>query len=388
MGELLFRVYQRTGRSGQKTWSARFIDSDGAVLKTLSLPQAKTVRQAEKAAKECLAQGIVSSKSDPIVKDYLIDFWKTDSVYARKKALQDRPLSERYVTDCAGAVRVHLVPFLGNRRMSQMNLGWVDEWILERSEAGIGPHRINTALKALHVAVKYFCRTNRIPDLLVGIEKIAEKPQPRQILTPEEMAALVTVEETTRTRATVLLAAFCGLRAGEIRGLQWEDVDFGHRLISVRHNYVSDKEGLKMPKWHKSRTVPLPDVVVKALEAVRDENHHDSPYVIFNEGRADRPAERCTLTRGFERVLTKIGVTPEDRKARHLCLHGLRNLFVSHSRRVGIPDYVVQRLVGHSTLEMTDHYTRVNVTDLEDALAKLNKASESATPKENSREAL
>lgn len=372
MGELLFRVYQRSGRSGQKTWTVRFFESSGKVLKTLSLPQALSQRQAEKVARDHLRQGLVASQEDPIVKDYLLSFWRMDSSYAKMALLQGRSLSERYVYDCLCAVRVHLIPFLESRRMSQLNLGFVDDWILDRVSAGAGRHRVNTALKALHVAVKYFCRAQRIPDLLSGIQKVQEKPVSREILSNDEMTRLLEVDTSPRIRVALLLAAFCGLRAGEIRGLQWSDVQGEDKTLLIRHNYVSDREGLKKPKWQKDRRVPLPDVVLSALEVVREENLISSPYVLFNEGRIDRPMERCTITRGFHRVLDSIGIDHAQRTHRHLCLHGLRNLFVSYSRSIGIPDYVVQRLVGHSTLEMTDHYTRVNITDFSSARAKLN----------------
>jgi len=372
MGELLFRVYQRTGRGGAKTWTARFFEDSGPVVKTVSLPAAHSERQAEKLARERLRQGFVVSKSDPIVKEYLLEFWRRDSDYARLKALQGRPLSERYIYDCRNAVQVHLVPHLGDLRISQLDLAFVDRWMLNRSDQGVGPRRINVALKTLQVAVKHYCRANRTPNPLLGAEKCAERPRVRQILTQAEMVGLTTVEESVRIKAALLLAAFCGLRAGEIRGLQWSDVQWEEKCLFIRHNYVNHREGLKMPKWHKDRRVPIPAVVQTILEALRAENQDQSPYVVFNEVRTDRPIEHRSLALGFHRVMEKLGIDEAARKERNLCLHGLRNLFVSYSRSVGIPDFVVQRMVGHSTLAMTDHYTRVNVTDFSSALAKLN----------------
>lgn len=372
MGELLIRVFQRTGRNGQKTWTARFSELNGTIVKTLSLPQAHSKRQAERLAHEKLSNREVVSKDDPLVLDYLQTFWQSNSDYVGYKSSKGRKLSERYIYDCRNAVKVHLTPFLEGIRISQLTLELVDDWSSQQFENGVGARRINTALKALHVAVKYFCRRARQPNILDGLEPVVEVPKKRQLLSPTEMAQLSTVPETPRIRAAVLLAAFCGLRAGEIRGLQWQDVDQTNKCLQVRHNYVSDKEGVKLPKWQKTRTVPLPDVVAKALEQVAAENILGSPFVIFNEKRTDRPIERCTLTRGYYRLLAKMGITETMRKARNLCLHGLRHLFVSHSRSIGIPDFVVQRLAGHATLKMTDEYTEVTVTDFASALARLN----------------
>ncbi len=69
-------------------------------------------------------------------------------------------------------------------------------------------------------------------------------------------------------RVVVLLAMFCGLRRGEIAGLQWENVDLANGVVRVRHSY-SRYDGLKDPKSEAgARDVPMPEIVREALKTL------------------------------------------------------------------------------------------------------------------------
>jgi integrase len=372
MDALPFRVFQRIGRSGKKSWSARFLDSEGKIFRTVSLPEAKTRRQAERLAQNHLELGVLPNSNNPRLGDFLKEFWTMDSDYAKGKALRGRPLSFHYVRDCLSAVEVHVIPTLGETRLGELAPGSVERLILSLSEKGLSGHRINTALCSLKVPVADFFRRHRQPDPLVSVQKVVDRPKLRGILTNDELSKIIALDESPRIKCAVLLASLCGLRAGEARGLQWDDVNSETSTIEVRNNFVTAKEGVKLPKWSKSRQVPCPKIVLDALATVRLVNLQVSPFVLFNDDRNDRPMELVSIRRGFARILTKVGINATARKERLLCFHGLRNYFVSNSRSQGIPDFVVQRLAGHSEMAMTDRYTRVGTIDFQEALSKMN----------------
>jgi len=375
MSALPFRVFQRTGRSGKKTWSARYLNSEGITFRTVSFPDAKTRPQAERLARAQMDQGILPSKDNHRLSEYLMDFWSLESDYARGKALRGRPLSAHYVEDCRSAAKVHVVPTLGDKRLEDLTPIMLETLVLELNDEGVGARRINTALNVVKIAVGDFYRKHRQPDPLATVQRIAERPKARGILTVDELAKVAALEgQSPRIICAVLLAALCGLRAGEVRGLQFADVDTSDPAapwIHVKNNFITAKEGLKLPKSHKPRDVPAPRIVLDAIEACRKVNRKGSPFVVFNDDRNDRPMEKVSIHRGFIRTMDRIGVKEADRTARVLTFHGLRNFYVSHCRAVGVPDYVVQRFVGHATMAMTEGYTRVNVTDFADALARL-----------------
>ncbi len=372
MDALPFRVFQRIGRTGKKSWSVRFLDSEGKVFRTISLPEAKSRKQAERLAQNKLELGVLPNSENPRLADFLKEFWTMNSDYAKGKALRGRALSVHYVRDCLSAVEVHVIPTLGETRLGELSPGSVEKLVLALSEKGLSGHRINTALCSLKVAVADFFRKHGQPDPLVTVQRVLDRPKLRGILSNEELSKIIALVESPRIKAAILLASFCGLRAGEARGLQWEDVNAGTSTIEVRNNFVTAEEGVKLPKWSKSRQVPCPQVVLDILKTVQTMNLRASPFVLFNDDRVDRPMELVSIRRGFTRILDKIGVGAKAREDRAICFHGLRNFFVSNSRSQGIPDFVVQRLAGHSDMTMTERYTRVGVVDFQEALARMN----------------
>ena len=64
--------------------------------------------------------------------------------------------------------------------------------------------------------------------------------------------------------ALFTVAAFTGLRLGELRALQWGDLDFGTRLVHVRRSFTRDRKPL--PKSRRVRSVPMIDPVIAALD--------------------------------------------------------------------------------------------------------------------------
>src|SRR5215203_428241 len=71
-----------------------------------------------------------------------------------------------------------------------------------------------------------------------------------------------------RLQALIVIAILSGLRAGELLGLRWKDVDFEAGILRVRQQLVYPRSGLRLgpPKRDSSkRAVDVPPQVVAAL---------------------------------------------------------------------------------------------------------------------------
>ena len=55
----------------------------------------------------------------------------------------------------------------------------------------------------------------------------------------------------------VLLALRTGMRQGEVRGVQWEDIDWQNRSIAVRHSRCDRNRSLVAPKSNRERHIPI-----------------------------------------------------------------------------------------------------------------------------------
>ncbi len=374
-----FNVFTRTGTDGKKYFSARFFDSAGRVLRTVTLPKeinskVKAVREAER----LYNKGVVSQEANPLVYAYLESFWKADSEYAQGKALRGAPLSASYLRLNAAAIRRARKYFDGKRCLD------VTPSILERmiqglSKDGLNPRLVNISLQSVTVPLNYFYRVHGLPNpIRAVVTRIRERPRERGSLTFQELQKLIALDDVLpQVRAGVLLGSLCGLRIGEALGVRLDDIDYEAGIINIRHSY-NLMEGLKAPKWDSVRQVPAPDIVLDALRECIATAPRETPYILWNRRRADRPAGRDTLQSGFISMLSRIGVDVEEREKRHLSFHALRHSFVSLSRVAGVPGFIIQRIAGHKSMEMTDNYSHASIIDFQNAREAMSAALKKA----------
>lgn len=125
-------------------------------------------------------------------------------------------------------------------------------------------------------------------------------------------------EQDEQDAAIFLTAAYAGLRLGELRSLRWRDLDFGKRLIHVRHSYVMRTEDV--PKSGRVRSVPMIDQVAVALDQLsrRPAWTADDDLVFVNP--AGEHIEDSALRRRFYAALKAADL-------KHLRFHDLRHSF-------------------------------------------------------------
>lgn len=359
-----FRVFSRKSKGGKRTFSARFLDEAGHVVRTQAL-KATTRAKASREAEAIFGKGIVYGAEDMTAEAYLLAFWKMDSAYVKGRALRGHTISPRYVEENARTLRLHAFEYLRGLRFREIGPATLEKIILENARKGTSPRVINRTLQAITVPYAYFCKLNRLANPLPSVERLKENPKARGVLSADEITRALAVNEDPRVIAAIALGAFCGLRAGEIRGLQWDAIDEEESILHVHRNYVSDLEGVKGCKQGSERMVPLPGPALGALRLVRafasaKVKTEGAAFAIYNERTPSKPIPVATLERGFRRVLEEIGINAEERKKRNLVFHGLRHAYVSFCRASGLPDYIVQRLSGHRSSAMLENYSHAD----------------------------
>jgi len=384
----IFRRKSRDRATGREVirHCARFFDDEGAVVRTRTL-EATNKTAAALEAKRLLDKGEGIPSANPLALDFLADFWKIDSDYAKMKALRGRPLSYHYVEINAHVIKKHLSGPLKDVRFHQLTVPRMEKIVLAFAAAGMNPRSINYVIQSVRVPVSDWARRHRVPDPLQYLQRVAERPRERGTLSLDEVARIAALEgESPRVKAAILLGALCGLRMGETRGLEWDDIDEEAGLVHVVHNYVDDREGVKGPKCGSRRDVPLPDKVLEAVKLCRAVAPEGARFVLFNEKNPEKPTDKQVVERGFRAILAKVGIDDELRKTRNLVFHGLRHTYVSATRAVGLPDFAVMRLAGHKSLAMTERYSHAEkVVDYAVARAALNEVLSREPAKEEKR---
>src|SRR6266508_284512 len=149
-------------------------------------------------------------------------------------------------------------------------------------EGKLSARTINKRLVALHGILRramrvYGLRSN--PAALVDRQPLRRSGD-FEVLSPTEVEALARAAESDQDAAIFRVAAFTGLRLGELRALRWQDIDFAKRLVHVRRNFTHGAEG--SPQSGRVRSVPLIDHAAKALDGLSRRPHFtDADDLVF-----------------------------------------------------------------------------------------------------------
>ena len=129
-----------------------------------------------------------------------------------------------------------------------------------------------------------------------------------------------------RWRPLIVTATFTGLRASELRGLRWEDVDLDKRLIRVRQR--ADQWGrIGAPKSAAGRRdVPMSPMVANALKERKLASRGGG--LVFGT-RAGKPESHANISsRCFYPLQVRCGVVDGGGRPK-FGLHALRHFFAS-----------------------------------------------------------
>ncbi len=225
-----------------------------------------------------------------------------------------------------GIYRNHAVRLIGGeKRLQDIKPSDIKDaynnFLLEKDEKGKLKHSKNS-LKHLHTVVnmsfEYACE-NGIITKNPCKSKISKPPQidkfESYVYSEDEFNTLLQAVKGTEEEVIVLLAGGVGLRAGEICGLKWNDLDFLNNSITIsRARYrVKGEVGEKAPKSKNSKRIIAVDPYI--LEVIN--NHpNGSEYVLCRSTK--NPYRNDEIYHKFADVLTKKNL-PKTR------LHDLRH---------------------------------------------------------------
>jgi integrase len=171
-----------------------------------------------------------------------------------------------------------------------------------------------------------------------------------------------------RARALLMTAAFTGLRASELRGLRWQDVDLKHNVIHVRQRADRYNEIGRPKSESGERNVPIGQMVANTLRHWRLASPQGD--LVFGTGAGKPQALNNIVTRIWIPTQVKAGVVDADGKPKYSGFHSLRHFYASwciNRKRDGgleLPAKTVQTRLGHASIVMTlDRYGHLFPSD-------------------------
>ena len=266
---------------------------------------------------------------------------------------------------------LHITPVLGGLRLSQLTVPLVRGFEDRLRRDGRSPAMVRRARRLLGAIladaqerglvaqnVVYSLRKHRRTSRADGNGKLKIGVD---IPSPAEMRAIVGKLDTAtgRHRPVLLTAIFTGLRASELRGLRWADIDLKRGELHVRQR-ADRYNAFGRPKSEAGeRTVPLPPMLVTALREHRLALPKNELGLVFPNSKGGVDLRATIVRAGFHPAQVAAGVVDQNGGAKYKGLHALRHFYASWciNRRVDggleLPLKVVQARLGHASIQMT-----------------------------------
>jgi integrase len=270
----------------------------------------------------------------------------------------------------------HITPVIGEVRLAQLTVPLVREFE-DRLRVDRSPVMVRKILVSLGSILTDAQERGLVAQNVVrslrarrqrGKDRHADKRQKGKlkvgvdIPTRDEMRAIVG-QLSGHWRPLLLTAIFTGLRASELRGLRWADVDIKRGELHVRQR--ADRwSTMGRPKSESGeRTIPLLPMVVNALREWKLACPKGELDLVFPNKRGHIASYYILTNGGWESVQIAAGVTDRRGRAKYAGLHSLRHFYASWciNRRVDggleLPLKLVQDRLGHASIQMTaDRY--------------------------------
>jgi integrase/recombinase XerD len=166
------------------------------------------------------------------------------------------------------------------------------------------------------------------------------------VLSKEEVKAILESTKNIKHRAMLSLIYSCGLRCGELIHLKPTDIDSKRNLVIIRNG-----------KGRKDRIVPLSP---KILDLLREYYKSNKPKIYLFEGQFEGI---MYSDRSLQLVLKQSLQTANIKKP--VTLHWLRHSYATHLLESGTDLRYIQELLGHNSSKTTEIYTHVSTKSLQ-----------------------
>ena len=282
---------------------------------------------------------------------------------------------------------LHIFPFIGAKKLSELNVPSVNAFADQLREEDRSPAMVRRVVQSLGAIFREARRRGlSSTDPTAGIDlHLPDRDDPRPVIpTKPELQAIIS-GAVMRWRPLVLMAIFCGLRASELRGLRWIDVDFEAREINVNQRAdIYHKIG-KLKSKSAYRSIPCPSILLNTLREwkltcpQRDTGKKDASGepvmvldLVFPNGMGNVEALSNIVQRGFDPIQVAAGITelapvldvdgkpiinnagaPVMKEVAKYGMHALRHACASLWIENGMNPKRIQKLMGHSTIQMT-----------------------------------
>jgi integrase/recombinase XerD len=228
--------------------------------------------------------------------------------------------------------------------------------VREVSKTRAGRHRVVSAVRTF---LRFLVCEGTVPiELMNAIPRVQRwqyAELPKHLSADELKAVLATCQSSEHTslrdRAFIALLARLGVRSGELRALELDDIEWSEGLIHIRTS-----------KTGRGRSLPLPEDAGKLLaDYIQNERATSTPYrtAFLTSTTPHRPLGNCTATTFVKVFLYKLGLDGPGRGP-----HSFRHTAATQMVQNGAPLKQVADVLGHRSLRTTGIYIKLDQPSL------------------------
>jgi len=245
----------------------------------------------------------------------------------------------------------HIKPLFGEKTPEEILPLDIDRLRLKQLK-GRAPATIRNTLELLRRIINFGMKRNRCTGLTFKLEMPDVHNETTEDLTPvqlKQLLAAIDEDSNVAVGQMMKMALYTGMRRGEILKLQWKDINFNNRFIS-----------LKDPKGGPDQKIPINDMCMDLFENITKSR---SPYVF--PGR--NGGKRADIGKATRKIRERANL-PKDFRP----MHGLRHVYASLLASSGTVDmYVLQKLMTHKSPKMTQRYAHLRDKALKDGAGQI-----------------
>ncbi len=321
----------------------------------------KTMREAKRAHSEYESLKSVSNgRSDRITFQEFVNIYYMP---AKQEALRKTTLRIY-----KSIIKNHLMPAFGNREVAAINRLEIQRH-LSRCATNKTAKNFRDTLRAIlgEAVLMELIKTNPAAGRFkLPPKKDTDRNHEGAVISDLKEHQRI-IDLATPTLRPVLVLGFCfGLRPGEILGLDWKDIDFKSREITIRQGYVRIENGYELgdTKTEQSKDViPMSEYAAKQLKEIKGDSLRIGAVCVHTQGRM----KTHQLNRHMVAFVKK-------HKLPEITAQSLRHCFATAAIKAGVPIEHVSKILRHTTITTTyNKYVKPLKQDVKEAAAILDR---------------
>lgn len=261
----------------------------------------------------------------------------------------------------------HLLPWLAEMEIDEIDSEYLKKFLQEKQEngrldgsGGLAPKTVKDIAGVLNAIFTFCVEKYTIKNPMTGCWNTKFVKSAIDILSEKECQYFTNqiMKNITCDNIGILISLYTGLRLGEICALSWENINWNHLVIQVRHTVsrvIWEDAGEQKGKYRKTklivsspksissvRDVPIPDFLVQPLSRLKEEGE-GSGYLLTN---GPKPMDPRTYQNHFKNYLKQSGI-------REIHFHSLRHTFATNCVILDFDIKTLSEILGHANTSIT-----------------------------------